>query len=169
MFGPTSFRRILLSRILLLSVPVLLIGQYVTYRKARSSLLETARQNLTESAIRKGNRIEERSNSLKTQLRLASETAALESGSVPRMQSFLDNFREQLPDTVTCLQVTDLDTQTAIAQTCDEQIFNPPPATWWGESQTSLNRTLFVTADIAENVNSASVSTGATSDPEEPK
>ena len=159
MFGPTSFRRILLSRILLLSVPVLLIGQYVTYRKARSSLLETARQNLTESAIRKGNRIEERSNSLKTQLRLASETAALESGSVPRMQSFLDNFGEQLPDTVTCLQVTDLDTQTAIAQTCDEQIFNPPPATWWGESQTSLNRTLFVTADIAENVNSASVST----------
>ena len=52
--GQSSFRRILLSRILLVSVPVLLVGVYVTYRKARSAFLETARQNLTESAIRKG-------------------------------------------------------------------------------------------------------------------
>lgn len=161
MFGPTSFRRILLSRILLLSVPVLLIGQYVTYRKARSSLLETARQNLTESAIRKGNRIEEQANSLKTQLRLASETAALESGTVPRIQAFLDNFREQLPDTVICLQVTDLETRAAIAKTCNNEIFNPPPANWWSESQTSsLNRTLFVTAEISESLN-PSVTSGS--------
>jgi len=38
---------------------VLLLGQYVTYRKACSTLLETASQNLTESAITEGSRIEE--------------------------------------------------------------------------------------------------------------
>ncbi len=47
----SSFRRILVSKILLLSVPVLLIGEIVAYKNARSSLLETARQFLTESAI----------------------------------------------------------------------------------------------------------------------
>ncbi|WP_159783739.1 sensor histidine kinase [Sodalinema gerasimenkoae] len=150
MFGPTSFRRILLSRILLLSVPVLVIGQYVTFRKARSSLLETARQNLTESAIRKGNRIQEQANSLTTQLRLASETAALESGSAPRVQEFLESFGEQLPDTVQCLQVTNLETQEAIAQTCDQNIFAPPPEGWWSGSEISLDRRLFVTTDIAQ-------------------
>ncbi|MCC5898037.1 MAG: two-component sensor histidine kinase [Phormidium sp. GEM2.Bin31] len=150
MFGPTSFRRILLSRILLLSVPVLVIGQYVTFRKARSSLLETARQNLTESAIRKGNRIEDQANALKTQLRLASETAALESGSTPRVQEFLESFREQLPDTVRCLQVTNLETQEAIAQTCDQDIFTAPPEGWWRGSENSLNRRLFITADMAQ-------------------
>ena len=56
-FGQSSFRRILLSRLLLLSVPVLLTGVYVTYRKARSAFLETARKNLTESAILKGESI----------------------------------------------------------------------------------------------------------------
>ena len=152
MFGPTSFRRILLSRILLLSVPVLVIGQYVTFRKARSSLLETARQNLSESAIRKGNRIGDQANALKTQLRLASETAALESGSVPRVQAFLESFREQLPDTVQCLQVTDLETQEAIAQTCDHRIFTPPPEGWWRGSESSLDRQLFVTTDITQMV-----------------
>ena len=55
--GQSSFRRILLSRILLLSIPVLLIGEAVTYKKARSSLLETARWNLTESAVKKGENI----------------------------------------------------------------------------------------------------------------
>ncbi|MFM6406556.1 MAG: two-component sensor histidine kinase, partial [Microcystis sp.] len=57
--GQSSFRRILLSRLLLISVPVLLMGVYVTYRKARSAFLETARQNLTESAIRKADNIEQ--------------------------------------------------------------------------------------------------------------
>ncbi len=57
--GQSSFRRILLSRLLLLSVPVLLAGVYVTYKKARSTFLETTRQNLTESAVRKGETIQQ--------------------------------------------------------------------------------------------------------------
>ena len=51
--GQSSFRRVLLSKILVLSVPVLLIGETVTFMKARSSLLETARWNLTERAVKK--------------------------------------------------------------------------------------------------------------------
>jgi sensor domain CHASE-containing protein len=55
----SSFRQILVSKILLLSVPILLIGEIVAYQKARYSLLETARQNLTASAILKGEKIVE--------------------------------------------------------------------------------------------------------------
>ncbi|MEN9567824.1 MAG: hypothetical protein RLZZ69_3020 [Cyanobacteriota bacterium] len=65
----SSFRRILLSRILLVSVPVLLIGVYVTYRKARSAFLETAKQNLTESAVRKGEIVEQSIKALQSNLR----------------------------------------------------------------------------------------------------
>ena len=76
-----SFRRVLLSRILLLSVPVLLIGETVTYKKARSSLLETARWNLTESAVKKGESITNAIAALKTNLLVASQTTVLQSGS----------------------------------------------------------------------------------------
>ncbi|MBD0266401.1 MAG: hypothetical protein ICV78_27880, partial [Tolypothrix sp. Co-bin9] len=53
----SSFRRILVSKILLVLVPVFLIGEIVALNKARSSILGTARQNLTESAITKGERL----------------------------------------------------------------------------------------------------------------
>ena len=43
----SSFRRILVTRILLVFVPVLLLGEMVALNKARSSLLNTAQQNLT--------------------------------------------------------------------------------------------------------------------------
>ena len=56
-YRQSSFRRILVTRILLLFVPVLLIGEIVALNKERSSILGTARQNLTESAISKGERI----------------------------------------------------------------------------------------------------------------
>ncbi|MBP0001172.1 MAG: HAMP domain-containing histidine kinase [Cyanobacteria bacterium SID2] len=136
MFGPTSFRRILLSRILLLSVPVLLIGQYVTYRKARSSLLETARQNLTESAIRKGNSIEESVNALKVNLKAASEAAVLKSGSPNATTVFLNQLVKFLPPTVQCLQLTDLNTNLPVASTCDREIFEIPPPDFWSSSNT---------------------------------
>ncbi|WNZ46208.1 hypothetical protein Q2T42_30945 [Leptolyngbya boryana CZ1] len=43
----SSFRRILLWRLLLLSIPVLLTGEVVAYKKAKSGLLQTARYTLT--------------------------------------------------------------------------------------------------------------------------
>ena len=50
---PRSLRRNLLFKILAFSLPILIVGQLVALRKAKSSLLKTARQNLTSSAIRK--------------------------------------------------------------------------------------------------------------------
>ena len=73
--GQSSFRRILLSRILLVSVPILLIGVYVTYRKARSAFLESARQNLTESAVRKGEIVKQSIDALRNNLANASDAA----------------------------------------------------------------------------------------------
>ncbi|MEN8447378.1 MAG: hypothetical protein ABG776_20460, partial [Cyanobacteria bacterium J06555_13] len=55
---PRSFRRNLLLRILAFSLPILFVGQAVVVRKARTSLLTTARQNLTSSAIRKAEELE---------------------------------------------------------------------------------------------------------------
>lgn len=117
--GQSSFRRILLSRILLLSVPVLLIGEAVAFRKARSSLLETARQNLIESAVRKGESINDAIASLKANLLIASQTHILQEGSVAQVQQYLNELAPQLPNYLQCVQINDIETKRQIASTCE--------------------------------------------------
>lgn len=116
--GRSSFRRILLSRMLLLSIPVLLMGEYVTYRKARSALLETARQNLTESAIRKGQSIQASVKSIEATLLTASESTILQSGSMTEVNQYLQMLDERLPTKVQCAQLTEMATQKIVASTC---------------------------------------------------
>ncbi|MDX2214450.1 MAG: ATP-binding protein [Oculatellaceae cyanobacterium bins.114] len=118
MLGQSSFRRILLSRILIFSIPILLLGVAVTFRKARTSLLDTARQNLMESAIRKADTIQSSIEALQTSLAIASQTSVLQSGSSPESQSFLTQLLPQLPTDVRCLQLTDLQTNQLVASTC---------------------------------------------------
>ena len=129
--GQSSFRRILLSRILLLSVPVLLVGEYVTYRKARSTLLETARQNLTESAVRKAETIEQWAKSLKSNLIGASESSMLQSVDPKDYQKFIAQLGQRLPARVDCLQLTNLQTNQVIASTCGQQPIQSLPAKFW--------------------------------------
>jgi signal transduction histidine kinase len=129
--GQTTFRRILLSRILLLSVPVLLLGEYVTYRKARSGLLETARQNLAESAVRKGERIEDSIKGLQARLLSASQTAVLESGDSEASKQFLEQLAQQLPDRVQCVQLENLQTGEMAWSSCGNQRLDSPPASVW--------------------------------------
>ncbi len=129
--GQSSFRRILLSRILLLSVPVLLVGEYVTYRKARSTLLETARQNLTESAVRKAETIEQWAKSLKSNLIGASESSMLQSVDPKDYQKFIAQLGQRLPAQVECLQLTNLQTNQVIASTCGQQPIQSLPAKFW--------------------------------------
>jgi signal transduction histidine kinase len=129
--GQSSFRRILLSRILLLSVPVLLVGEYVTYRKARSTLLETARQNLTESAVRKAETIEQWAKSLKSNLIGASESSMLQSVDPKDYQKFIAQLGQRLPAQVECLQLTNLQTNQVIASTCGQQPIHSLPANFW--------------------------------------
>ena len=119
--GQSSFRRILLSRILLVSVPILLIGVYVTYRKARSAFLESARQNLTESAVRKGEIVKQSIDALRNNLANASD-AAISRSDLVDPDLLIANLKEVLPTDILCAQITDLNTNKITASTCNESI-----------------------------------------------
>lgn len=136
--GQSSFRSILLSRILLLSVPILLMGVIVTYRKAHSSIQETARQNLTESAVRKGERISESITALSTNLVTASETAVLQYGSPEATQNFLDQLAKQLPTQIQCVQLIELQTGKIPASTCKNRVISAIPANIWPQKPAQL-------------------------------
>ncbi len=136
--GQFSFRRILLSRILLLSVPILLLGVYVTYRKAGSSLQETARQNLTESAIKKGESINQSIETLSTSLATATETVVLQSGKPESLQKFVEQLAQLLPTQVQCVQLTDLQTRNIAASTCGNFPINGMTANPWTQQRNQL-------------------------------
>ena len=136
--GQSSFRRILLSRILSVSVLVLLSGVYVTYRKARSAFLETARQNLTESAVRKGESISQSITALQNNLASASD-AALSHSDVLEPKLLIAQLEEVLPTDILCTQVTDLNTGVAIASTCKEPV-DLKSSTWKKKKQEILTK-----------------------------
>lgn len=137
--GQSSFRRILLSRLLLLSVPVLLAGVYVTYRKARTTLLETARQNLKESAVRKGERIQENIAALQANLVTASESVVLQSQSSKDYQRFVTQLAQQFPQQLQCVQLRNVETKAIAASTCRNQLLTPPElVSQWSQKIGSL-------------------------------
>lgn len=136
--GQSSFRRILLSRILLLSVPVLLMGVYVTYRKARSSILETARQNLTESAVRKGESMSESIKALSANLVTASEAVVLQSRSPEAHQKFLNQLVQQLPTQVQCIQLINVEMGNIAASTCGKEPISTLDTSHWPQQQKEL-------------------------------
>ncbi|MDY7012501.1 MAG: ATP-binding protein [Cyanobacteriota bacterium] len=139
--APSSFRRILLSRLLLLSVPILLgmgVTFIVTYRKARSALLETARQNLTESAVRKAESIAQEIAALKTNLATASESSILVDGRSEQYQTFVRYLSKQLPTEVQCVQLLEAETQDAIATTCDRKAIENSDVKTWPENEQQL-------------------------------
>lgn len=139
--GKSSFRRILLSRLLLVSVPVLLMGVYVTYRKARSAFLETARQNLTESAVRKGDSIHESIEALQANLATASDSALLRLGSEQQQQAFLDRLYSNLPSHIQCVQLANFQTKKVVASTCGQDPLENFKNLPWGEKDYSFQST----------------------------
>lgn len=114
----SSFRRILLSRILLLSLPVLLIGEVVAFRQVRSKLLETSLQHLNVSAKEKSRQIQAQIATMQTKMLLASQLTALKSGSPISVKQFLEKLLLQLPNHIQCLQLTSLPDDKLIASTC---------------------------------------------------
>ncbi|MEH1872995.1 ATP-binding protein [Nostoc sp.] len=119
-YRQSSFRRILVTRILLLFVPVLLIGEIVALNKARSSILGTARQNLTESAISKGERIGDAIAILKATLLSVSKTTVIPSAPIQE-QEILTQLKQQLPPSIECIQLTNLLSQKIVASSCEDQ------------------------------------------------
>ncbi len=151
--GQSSFRRILLSRLLLLSVPVLLVGVYVTYKKARSTLVKTAGQNLTESAVRQGESILESIAALQANLVMASETAVLKSQSSQAYQKFIDQLAQQLPTQIQCVQLNNLQTKAIAASTCGNQAISNIPANLWTQQQNELpidRSKVYVTTSLSQ-------------------
>lgn len=134
--GQSSFRRILLSRILLVSVPVLLVGVYVTYRKARSAFLESARQNLTESAIRKGESVQQSIEALQNNLASASD-AAINHTDTLNAELLINQLGDVLPTDILCAQITDLKINLVRASTCKESI-ELESSTWKKKKQRIL-------------------------------
>ena len=136
--GQSSFRRILLSRLLLVSVPVLLMGVYVTYRKARSAFLETARQNLTESAIRKADNIDQSIQFLQANLITAGESLVLKQGTLAEKETFLQQFTAQLPNQINCVELIDIKTKKPLLnRACEPEIIKVLPLERWTEKRTS--------------------------------
>ena len=136
--GQSSFRRILLSRLLLVSVPVLLMGVYITYRKARSAFLETARQNLTESAIRKADNIDQSIQFLQANLITAGESLVLKQGTLAEKETFLQEFTAQLPNQINCLELIDIKTKKSLLnRACEPEIIEVLSLERWTEKRTS--------------------------------
>ena len=151
--GQYSFRRILLSRLLLLSVPVLLLGVYVTYRKARSTLLGTARQNLIESAARKGEDIQKSVDALKANLEAASESAELQSQSPSDYQGVIDKLAQRLPTLIECVQLSDIQTRKLVASSCGNRAIAQKEATLWPWQRALLPRNrspVYVTMELPQ-------------------
>ncbi|WP_346290489.1 ATP-binding protein [Sphaerothrix gracilis] len=115
-----SFRRILLFQILLLSVPILLIGQYITLRKARTSLLETARQNLISSAVRKSDSLALGLESLRSTASTLAQTTALQTGTPAEIETVLAQLNRSLPFQVDCIHLIPAQAQAAPVNTCDQ-------------------------------------------------
>ncbi len=117
-----SFRRLLVSRILLLSVPVLLTGEIVVFKKARYTQLETARKNLTESAIIKSEKILDTIASLKSNLLSASQTTTIREGDSANVQQFINQLEQGLPNQIECIQLSDLENNQLVASTCGDEL-----------------------------------------------
>ena len=121
----SSFRQILVTRILLVFIPVLLVGEMVALNKARSSLLNTAQQNLTESAVNKGEKITDNIAALRSNLITASQTKVIQSGSPFQTEQFLKQLKKQLPTQTDCLQLTRIKKGEIIASSCGVQEIMP--------------------------------------------
>ncbi len=130
--GKSSFRRILVSRLLLVSLPILLIGVYVTYRKARSAFLDTTRQNLTESAIRKANNLEQSIHYLRGSLLAASSSYIFQESSQPLLvyQQFIDQLNKELFQEIYCLEINQVSNNQTITTNCQKNITLSHQVSW---------------------------------------
>lgn len=135
----SSFRRILLRRLLLLSIPVLLTGEVVAYKKARSGLLDTARHNLTASAVRKAESIQTSIATLRSNLALATTSSSLQIDSPQSTYDFLEQLQRTSPISLQCIQLMNLKDRSVKASTCGNQPIAQFPLDPWQNRAISSN------------------------------
>ena len=154
---PQSFRRLLISRLILLGIPILLIGQSFTHRKARTGLLETARQNLASSAVRKSEFLRQSGDSLSNKIRIIAQTQVLQEGDLDTIEAALTQFTVQTPLSTTCIQLADPQAQNTLVSTCNTPIVLPEDPLPWvtSESEAPASEAPEVTVSEAEPSESA--------------
>lgn len=123
-----SLRRNLLIKILAFSMPILLFGQYVALRKARTSLLETARQNLTSSARRKAEELETGVQSIEANLDLLGQTTAFQSGDAHSIEKTLFRFSQDTPYSISCVELMAPMAEKATVNTCADEVSSEDPS-----------------------------------------
>lgn len=129
--GQSSFRRMLLSRILLLSVPVLLAGEYVVYRTAQQEFQQTVRDHLTANATLQAKTLETRLHSLRSQVATLGTAIAANAAPSQTPIAVLQQLVPLLPPDIQCLQLTQANTGQPVASTCPPdlpRIALTPPA-----------------------------------------
>jgi signal transduction histidine kinase len=115
------------------------MGVYITYRKARSAFLETARQNLTESAIRKADNIEQSIQFLQSNLITAGESLVLKQGTLAEKEAFLQQLTARLPNQINCVELIDIKTKKPLLnRACEPEIIKVLPLERWTEKPTSF-------------------------------
>lgn len=129
--GQSSFRGILLSGILLISIPVLLIGGSMTYRKARWIFLETARKNIGEQAVRQAEATDKWIQLLESNLISLSQSSILATELSGNAQTVITEIEKQFPPEITCLQLTAWGSNQVIASTCGTQGWMQVPEKFW--------------------------------------
>ncbi len=150
----------MLLRILLVSIPILLVGVAVAFRKTRTSLLYSARQNLTESAINKASTLQSSINALQLGLVAASETLVLRTGRASEVETFLMELEERLPATSKCLQLLSWNEANGsvfpLAGTCPQDTFETAFSNdlmlQWPQNREVLDNNRFYVQTLGVNV-----------------
>ena len=133
--SPRSFRRLLIFRLLLLGIPILLIGQYFTLRKARTGLLDTARQNLASSAVRKSEFLHQSGNTLSNEVRILAQAQILQRDDLDVIKASLMQFTTQTPLSKTCIYLADAKGTTVLVSTCTDPTSLPDVRLPWLDTQ----------------------------------
>jgi two-component system, NarL family, sensor histidine kinase BarA len=96
----TSFRRMLLSRLLLLTLPTLMVGEWLVYERARVGALETARRGLTEEVRYATQAVQGQVNLLEAHVAALPGQLSLEGAAI---EGNLARWAKGLPLTVDCV------------------------------------------------------------------
>jgi signal transduction histidine kinase len=128
---------------------------FVTYRKARSALLETARQNVTESAVRKAKDIEDLIILLQITLINASRNTVLELNNSLKQQEFLEGQRQLVPEYLDCVELTDVNSKKLLYSTCNNNIFTQLNLNFWAQKKPTIfdNSHIYIKYIFPEQVN----------------
>jgi signal transduction histidine kinase len=103
----------------------------VTYRKARSALLETARQNVTESAVRKGENLQYLIKILQSTLLNTVDNTALTSDDFAEKQEFIERQIDLIPQYLDCVKIINVENKNVTNTTCNSEKFTELNYDFW--------------------------------------